>query len=331
MARRRRLGIIGAGMAGLTLAKAMADCADVRIFEKSRGVGGRMATRRTDTVAFDHGAQYFTIRDARFRAALETVRADGVVQHWTGALATLPEGDLAAQLAGDATRYVGRPSMNALAKSMAAGLDIQTNTPVQAITGAAGTWFVETGDRREGPFDWVIAAAPAPQSAALLPGGFAHHAALAHTRMNACFTLMIRQTGDAMPPFAAARIDDPVIGWISRNNSKPGRSDTPCLVVNATAGWSDAHLEEPLDDVLRRMLEATRRYVPLSAVEAEAAVIHRWRYANVERPTGQSFLLDEVSRLAACGDWCIAGRVEAAFLSATALGDALRPIVKAAP
>lgn len=331
MARRIRLGIIGAGIAGLTLARAMADSADVRLFDKSRGVGGRMATRRTDAVAFDHGAQYFTVRDERFGAALDTVQADGVVQHWTGAMVTLPEGDPAALSAGGSPRYVGSPSMNALAKALAGGLDIQTDAPVEAITGTAGEWFLKIGDRSEGPFDWVVAAVPAPQAAPLLPGEFTHHAALAQTRMNACFTLMIRQAGDAELPFAAARVNDPVVGWISCNNTKPGRSDHPCLVVNATAQWSDANLEEPLDDVRQTMLEALRRYVPISPIEAEAATIHRWRYANVERPAGQAFLLDDLSRLAACGDWCIAGRIEAAFLSATALGDALKQIVKAAP
>ncbi len=333
MARRIRLGIIGAGIAGLTLARTMADadCADVRIFDKSRGVGGRMATRRSDAGAFDHGAQYFTIRDERFRAALETARADGAIQPWKGAMVTLPEGDPAAQSATETTRYVGSPSMNALAKAMAAGLDIQTDAHVAAITGTPGQWFLQIGDRSEGPFDWVVAAAPAPQSASLLPDAFTHHAALAQVRMNACFTLMIRQTEDAGLPFAAARVDDPVIGWISRNNSKPGRGDEPCLVVNATAEWSDANLEEPLDDVRRSMLEALRGYVPISTSEAESAMIHRWRYANVERPAGQAFLLDDVSRLAACGDWCIVGRVEAAFLSAMALGDALKEILKAAP
>jgi predicted NAD/FAD-dependent oxidoreductase len=331
MALRIRLGIIGAGIAGLTLARAMTDSADVRIFDKSRGVGGRMATRRTDAVAFDHGAQYFTIRDERFRAALDTAKADGVIQPWTGAMVTLPEGDPAAQSAVDTTRYVGSPSMNALAKVLATGLDIQTDAPVEAITGTAGQWFLQIGDRHEGPFDWVVAAVPAPQAASLLRDEFTHHAALVQTRMNACFTLMIRQTENAKLPFAAARVNDPVIGWISRNNTKPGRTDDPCLVVNATARWSDAHLEEPLDDVRQTMLEAVRRYVPISEQEAEAAMIHRWRYANVEQPAGEPFLLDDVSRMAACGDWCIAGRVEAAFLSAAALGDALKQIVKGAP
>lgn len=331
MARRTRVGIIGAGIAGLTLAREMTDQAEIRIFEKSRGVGGRMATRRKDTVAFDHGAQYFTVRDGRFRSAMDKAQADGVIQPWTGALVTLPEGGLAANTAADTTRYVGAPSMNALAKTMSAGLDIECEAPVAAITGTAGYWFLKIGDRSEGPFDWVVAAAPAPQFAALLPAEFKHHAALAQTRMNACFTMMIRLTQDAKLPFAAARVDDPVIGWVSCNNTKPGRPKEPCLVVNATARWADANLETPLEDVRQRMLEAIRCYVPISPIEAETAMIHRWRYANVERPAGQPFLLDDVSRLAACGDWCIAGRIEAAFLSAVGLGDALREIVKATP
>ncbi len=331
MARRAQVAIIGAGMAGLTLARALADCADVRIFEKSRGVGGRMATRRTETGAFDHGAQYFTVRDDRFRAALETVQDDGVVRPWTGAVVNLPDGGPTARTDADTTRYVGSPSMNALAKAMSVGLDIETEAQVEAITGEAGQWFLTTGDRQEGPFDWVVSSAPAPQAAVLLPAGFKHHAELSNIRMNACFTVMIRQTQTSELPFAAARVDDPVIGWIARNDTKPGRSDEPCLVVNANAKWADDHVDAPIDQVRFDMLEAIRRYVPISPAEAEAALIHRWRYANVERHAGQAFLLDQASGLAACGDWCIAGRVEAAFVSATDLGDALREIMKAAP
>ena len=50
--------IIGAGIAGL-LAATMLNRANmsVRILDKGRGLGGRMATRRQDGAVFDHGAQ----------------------------------------------------------------------------------------------------------------------------------------------------------------------------------------------------------------------------------------------------------------------------------
>jgi renalase len=226
-------------------------------------------------------------------------------------------------------RYVGVPSMNALPKAMSIGLDIRVDEQVAEITGDPGRWFLHSADRREGPFDWVVATAPAPQSSAVLPSRFAHHDTLGVVEMNACFTLMIRLDYDGSIPFAAARIDDQVIDWISRNNTKPGRSETPCLVVNSNSMWADANIDKPLDTIRQKMIEAVRRYVPLAPFQADTAMIHRWRHANVQRPAGSSYLLDRASQLAACGDWCIGGRVEAAYLSGAGLADALREIIEA--
>ena len=66
-----RYAVVGAGLAGLAAARALvaADRA-VDLFEKSRGTGGRVATRRALGTTFDHGAQYFTVRDSGFSAAL---------------------------------------------------------------------------------------------------------------------------------------------------------------------------------------------------------------------------------------------------------------------
>ncbi|PYE44006.1 hypothetical protein DFI02_103159 [Rhizobium sp. PP-F2F-G20b] len=323
----KRVAIIGAGMAGLTLARALAGHATVRIFEKSKGIGGRMATRRIEDISFDHGAQYFTVRDPRFRDMLDAAAADGAVERWNRDIVLLPAAPQNDPRAKDA-RYVGKPGMNALPKWMARDCDITFNAEMSSISGTPGNWTVTTKAGEDGPFDWIVATAPAPQSAALLPPAFAHHAALHTTGMNACFTLMMTLHPGAATPFAAARLDDPVINWISRNDTKPGRDDAPCLVVNAGPEWSDRHVEAPLESLRAQMLEAVRRYIPLEAAEAESAVIKRWRYANVARPAGQPFLLDREQQLASCGDWCIAGRVEAAFQSASQLADALLPALR---
>lgn len=323
----KRVAIIGAGMAGLTLARALAGHASVRIFEKSGGIGGRMATRHIDGISFDHGAQYFTVRDPRFRDMLEKAAADGVVERWNRDMVSLPAAQRNDHRPDDA-RYVGNPGMTALPKWMARDCDITFNARIASISGTPGNWIMTTSAGEDGPFDWVFATAPAPQSAVLLPPAFAHHAALKAIRMTACFTLMVTLQVGAMTPFAAARVDDPVIGWISRNDTKPGREPVPCLVVNASPDWSDRHLEVPLETVRARLIEAVCRYIPLGAAEAEGAVIKRWRYANVARAAGQPFLLDGEQHLGCCGDWCIAGRVEAAFQSASLLADALLPALR---
>jgi renalase len=284
-----KIAVIGAGMAGVTVARALSTRADISVFEKSRGVGGRMATRRIDEVSFDHGAQYFTIRSDRFRDALKIAQADGVFLSWNGEVASLSSDGGSQRFQPATPRYVGVPSMNAGLKAMSIGLDIRLDGRVANITGEPGRWFLHVADQREGPFDWIVATAPAPQSAAVLPAGFAHHDAIGEVVMNACFTMMIRLKDDGSLPFAAARIDDPAIEWISRNNTKPGRLKAPCLVVNTNSIWADANIDEPLDTIRQKMIEAVRGYIPLAPAEADSAIIHRWRYANVQRPAGSNY------------------------------------------
>ena len=74
--------VVGAGMAGITCARTLVQAGHrVTVFEKSRGPGGRMATRDSEFGSFDHGAQYFTVRDERFEQALAT--ASGLVRPWS--------------------------------------------------------------------------------------------------------------------------------------------------------------------------------------------------------------------------------------------------------
>ncbi len=75
------IAIIGAGVAGVSAANVLkARGYNVTIFEKSRGYGGRCATKRWDGHVVDHGAQYFTIRDARFRAAVQAASGESLTR-----------------------------------------------------------------------------------------------------------------------------------------------------------------------------------------------------------------------------------------------------------
>ena len=59
-----KIAIIGSGIAGLSAARELRqNGVDVYLYEKSRGVGGRMSTRYAGDWEFDHGAQYFTAQD----------------------------------------------------------------------------------------------------------------------------------------------------------------------------------------------------------------------------------------------------------------------------
>jgi renalase len=68
---RKNIAVIGAGMAGLACARTLVQAGHrVTVFEKSDAVGGRMASCDSPFGTFDHGAQYFTVRDPRFAQVL---------------------------------------------------------------------------------------------------------------------------------------------------------------------------------------------------------------------------------------------------------------------
>jgi predicted NAD/FAD-dependent oxidoreductase len=116
--------------------------------------------------------------------------------------------------------------------------------------------------------------------------------------------------------------------WAACDSSKPQRPAGPqCWVVHASIAWSREHLEADARDVapllLAEFAAATGTRLPMP-VHLQA---HRWRHAFVEQPLGRPCLVDEEIAAGACGDWCIAPRVEAAFDSGRALGHSLLPMV----
>ena len=76
------IAIIGAGLSGLTVANYLKDYANITIFEKARGVSGRLSTRRVGPFCFDHGAQFFRTRTNEFKAFIAPMIKEGVVAHW---------------------------------------------------------------------------------------------------------------------------------------------------------------------------------------------------------------------------------------------------------
>ena len=151
------IAVVGAGIAGLLLARELkARGAEVVVFEKSRGLGGRMATKRVGEAVFDTGAQYFTAKSERFAAQVTEWAAAGVVAPWPGA---------------SAHRWMANPSMNALGKFLAEGLEIQRESKLVNVQREFGVWELTIENRPAWRVGRLVLAAPLPQSLALLKAG----------------------------------------------------------------------------------------------------------------------------------------------------------------
>jgi len=323
----KSLAIIGAGIAGITLARQLQGSAEVSVFEKSRGFGGRMSTRRTGSYQFDHGAQFFTARSEQFQSLINDCMAENQIQAWLPQILTLDTQKKPFKREWSEPHYVATPSMNSLCKTLALGLNVTLDTQVAGIDALAQGWLLkDPAGERLGHFDWVISTSPAPQADKLLPDCFAYKSELSSVDFSPCFSLMLGFESTHELSFDAAVVRNSPLSWIASNSSKPGRPASFSLMVHSDNAWARTQLESHIDDVRHRMLEALDKLMGDSLPPPNQLAIHRWEYANAETSCEESFLLDESNSLAACGDWCGGNRVEDAFLSGLKLGEQLRTL-----
>ncbi len=310
-----RIGVVGAGMAGLACGETLTSKGhDVLLFDKGRGPGGRMSTRRIPTCAgdacFDHGAQYFTVRDDAFRRRVDDWISVGVVAPWPSA---------------GSQAYVGVPGMNAPVRLMADRQSVHWSALVTRIENIGRGWRLvfDTDDRVD--LDIAVIATPAEQASTLLASVAPDLAARAGaTPSKPCWTLMLA-FAEAVAVARNCWRGDEIIGWAARNTSKPGRIGPESWVVQAGPDWSEVYVEaDPewvaaaLKGTLSKMLG-----VPLPPIIAESC--HRWRFAQSgaegSGAEGSAAIFDRDRRIGLCGDWLIGPRVEAAWLSGTDLAE----------
>ena len=279
LSRPPKVGIVGAGIAGLTCARVLADHGlDVTVFDKGRAPGGRTSRRRAEPFHFDHGAQYFTARDPVFRCHAESWREDGVVDIWRGRLVSIDHNGIEEVAAPD-ERFVGVPGMNALAKHLAKDLKVRTGTEISGLLQEGERWRLRTGQTVESDcFDLIALAVPARQSVSLLGAAPKLADRLKDVGMSPCWAALLGFNRRLDLPFDAASAGDGPIAWIARNSSKPGRDRAESWVVHASHDWSEAHLEDEADAILLRMLDAFGALTGLSVTPTYGKA-HRWRYA----------------------------------------------------
>ena len=311
-----RIAIIGAGMAGLSCARRLADAGlEPVILDKGRGIGGRLATRRTaDGYQFDHGAQYVTAETDGFRDLLAQMRAAGAADRW--------------QDGTDRAHIVGVPGMTALAKHLAVGLDVYQSAEVTGIAQREKGWDVTIGTEVL-PCSHVIMTVPAPQAAALLGSDHPLMAEIDAVRLLPCLTLMAALSANQPAPFVSRRNQEDPLAWIADNSSKPGRPGPACWIAQANAAWSAEHLEHDREEIARRMLPMLCDRLGADPGSVHYAAAHRWRYANVAVPLGRPFARDETYTLYLGGDWCLGARVEAAWISGTAIARDILDVLEA--
>ncbi len=323
----QNIAIIGAGLSGLTAAKQLSQYANVTLFEKSRGVGGRMSTRRAEPYFFDHGVPCFEAYSDEFKEFLSPMIKAGVVARWDARFVEFRNGRIETrqQWGADCPHYVGLPAMNAMAKYLARDLCVHVGVRVQSVVKKGDTWALmdDKGKSREG-FDWVISAVPAQQAVGLLPESVNFYNEMGKVEMKPCYSLMLGFDSAFSLDFEAASIQGADIQWIAVNNSKPERQSSLSLVVQSNSQWASEHMGDDHEHIIRELCEKAGELMGCDLSCPDHKALHCWRFAVIDGELSSAFLLDADQRLAVCGDWFKDGGVEAAYRSGFELANAMR-------
>jgi predicted NAD/FAD-dependent oxidoreductase len=317
--RHRHVAIIGAGVAGLSAARMLHDHGHtVTVFEKSRGLGGRAATRRYEDIEFDHGAQYFTARDPVFVRAVESWLEQGVITEWHCRIGRV-DGDAIEPRHDQPPRYVAQPGMSSLGRYLAKGLEVRRGVRVAEPRFTDDRWrLTDDAARPLGDFDALIVATPAPQTKDLLRPASARLADIAgEVVYDPCWAVMAQFETPQDIGFDGLFFDDGVLSWAANNASKPGRAGFT-WVVHGAAAWTRTHIDASADEVAQELAAHLCATLHLDTAALQAVSAHRWLYSLARQPLDVGALWEKDQRLAVCGDWCAGSRIEGAFLSGQA-------------
>lgn len=321
---KKRIAIIGAGISGLTCAQNLKHHADVVVFEKARGVGGRMSTRYADPFYFDHGTQFFTARTKAFQHFIAPLIDDGIITPWEGKIITFKQGAKTTDRLWFEPHYVAYPNMNSLCKKMAQELAVELNTEVAPMAEKhSDGWHLSTKDGITlGVFDWVISTAPPPQTLALFHAALPDNLPLHTARMQGCYSLMIGFSKPWDKQWIAAKVHDNPIKWISINSSKPGRSkNVTAIVAHSRNNWADQHMDDNMDEAQKFLLGQFEAVSGIDCSAVDYISTHRWKYAIVEKSEKSGFYFDSNQGIAATSDWASTSQIEEVWLNAVGLAN----------
>ena len=294
---------------------------NVQVVDRGRAIGGRMASRRLrdtgtayDGRVVDYGASYFTVSDPGFRTVVEEMITAGVVRPWTDTFHVHTEGTMVGVKTGP-VRYAAPAGLRSVVEHLAQSLStIVTETHIERID------ITDAGVRADHlEAQRVALCMPQPQASRLVADGLLPEVGITWEPVIAVTMVFDEQQ---WPDIDGVFVnDDPVITWIADDGKRRG-DDAPVLVAHVNPVFAAGHLEDP-SGVLPNVIAATRRVLGIEALPAWTWA-HRWSLARPIAALDEDFWMHPELPVALAGDaWAGGPRVEAAWLSGRALGQAL--------
>lgn len=319
--------IVGSGICGLTVANILQNNGvKVTVLDKGRGIGGRVATRRfsheiTGEGVFDYGAQYFTVRDARFKKWVDKWIDLGIITKWSEGFIN-SEGDLKID---NKDRYIGSENMRQITKFMAKDLDLHQSTKVTKFKWEDNNWYVLTEGGKKFFSKIIVLTSPVPQSLALLYESNIDirddlKSKLENVEYDPCIVLMaLCESPTNIPEPGGMWGDRKRISWITDNFKKGIKTDAISLTVHTSPTFSKNNWEEDEKSIYQKLIDEVTE---LTGAKVVGYQVHKWLYSQPVNLVDSTFLFSENPGPIYFGGDAFSGpRVEGAFISGWEIGN----------
>ena len=356
-----KIAIIGAGIAGLSAGQALAKKGhEVHVFEKSRGVGGRMATRYSDESAehrFDHGIGFFSVQSEAFAKQVDHWSAKDLVKPWGEHAYRLGSEDqkipfletLSSSQRASKQWFTSTQGMNRLGKEMSRMVHVHPNAHVSGLTFYGGDaheqkkkkpWLINFRDSNMVEADAVIVATPAPQAYGIL--NTCHDEVDTYkiireidvVKYLPTFTVMALVDSSKTVPWSTLLMDSPTLQLISNESVKHdhrvggGEEEPIRFVLHSTHKAAEKAVNTINREIVWPQLQAQllkeASYILGDWIQHPLwSQSHAWRYAECENPLKVPYLTNgrKEAPLAVVGDYFQGSSVEDAYLSGIACAE----------
>ncbi len=324
----KNVAVIGAGITGITLANLLQKKVNLTVFEKSRGVGGRMATRRAEPYQFNHGAQYFKIENKEFKNFLQPLIQNKIIKHLeANHIDILNKEVIKRTKTYNKIYYTPVSKMNSVVKYL-----INNNFFIKLLCKIDKTikendkWFIIDSDNVSyGPYDWLFITIPPNQALEILYNNFKFLDIIKKIKMRSCYSLMLGFDKIKEFDFDTALFLDEDVQWLSIRKKIIENKKYYNLLINSSYDFAEKNVNSSKDKISDYLIKQVSEIVKYELNNYEHKALHFWKYAMSEKNNNLGSLLDEDLKVIVCGDWCMNGKVEGGFLSAK---DAAKKLIK---
>ena len=324
----KNVAVIGAGITGATLANLLKKKVTITVFEKSRGVGGRMATRRADPFQFNHGAQYFKVKNKEFKNFLQPLMLNKIIKPLeANQIEILNKKIIKSTKISNKKYFTAESKMNSVVKYFINNnFSIKLLCKIEKTVKENDKWFVIDSDQVSyGPYDWLFITIPPYQATEILYDNFKFLDILKNIKMRSCYSLMLGFDKIKEFNFDTALFLDEDVAWLFIRKKIFKNKKYYNLLINSSYNFAEKNINSSKDELSDYLIKQVSDILKYDLNNFKHKALHFWKYAMSEKNNNLGSLIDEDLKVVVCGDWCMNGRIEGGFLSAK---DAANKVLK---